>query len=292
MTLITNADLQAKPVVVTTAAANDAYFERSATRFDGGYDRPVRKTSGLIITVLLHLLVLWMILNHKAIINASKKGGEVITMILTPESSGKPKSPPPAKQAAKKMPKTAQVRTDVITPPTLAPVPVQPPAEREAVREPEQDMSSMLDAARKRRAEAQRAQSDNEESEADRAMRIAKANIARGNKGRDDESGGVFELRRVGVSSGEFIFNGWSAQRGRKAQQAINVQGNNSEDIEVSIVRRMLVLIREEKPGDFVWESHRLGRNVNLNSGPEHTEELIAFLLKEFFPRYIPSRRR
>ena len=45
----------------------------------------------------------------------------------------------------------------------------------------------------------------------------------------------------------------------------------------------MIAIIREREPGDFVWVSHRLGRNVNLSARPGDQAGLEDFLMQEFF---------
>ena len=45
----------------------------------------------------------------------------------------------------------------------------------------------------------------------------------------------------------------------------------------------MIELIRTHYPGDFSWESRRLGRVVTLSARPQDSQELEAFLKKEFF---------
>lgn len=52
----------------------------------------------------------------------------------------------------------------------------------------------------------------------------------------------------------------------------------------------MIEIIREQKPGDFVWESHRLHRNVTMSARPEDTAQLETFLMKEFYPEDARAR--
>lgn len=270
-------------------------------------ERSPRKLPGLVVSLLAHLLVLWLILNHKTVLDqASKLGGEkVITYLSAPNPGDKPK---PTKQAeAPKAPPKKAVKTIVdknapppIRPDLVAQEPAPVPAKPEPVQTPApaEDMSAMLDAARKRRAEARERNRDPndaaEETEAQRANRIARANIAQaiGTNGRDqNDAGGVFQVRRRGVSSGEFFFRGWSTAFGRKSSQLVSVYAENGDDIEVAMVKRMIEIIRAEKPDEFIWESRRLGRSLTLSTKPSHRAELTRFLLEEFFPDYLPSRR-
>jgi hypothetical protein len=54
----------------------------------------------------------------------------------------------------------------------------------------------------------------------------------------------------------------------------------------------MVKIIRKEKPGDFEWESRRLGKVVTMSARKEDEKELIAFLLKEMFPEYTRGAGR
>ena len=53
-------------------------------------------------------------------------------------------------------------------------------------------------------------------------------------------------------------------------------------------MKKMIELIREEKEGDFIWESHRLGRQITLSARLQDSAELQQFLLREFFSDYHP----
>jgi hypothetical protein len=60
-------------------------------------------------------------------------------------------------------------------------------------------------------------------------------------------------------------------------------------DIDTAVIRKMIEIIRQEKSGDFDWESRRLGRVVVLSARPRDDAELMSFL-KEDFLAY--ARRR
>jgi hypothetical protein len=153
-------------------------------------------------------------------------------------------------------------------------------------------MAAQIAARRAQRAAAQ-PQAVQEESEEARGQRIARANIAGaqgGSSGAErNGSGGVFSIVNQTVRSAEVKFRGWNSNFKRNWSQQVRVEIGGERDIETAIVKKMIELIRKEKPGDFVWDSHRLGRHVNLSARVEDAAELQAFLLKEFFPDY---RRR
>lgn len=197
-----------------------------------------------------------------------------------------------------------------VTAPVTAPVPISPPepavAQTPVAPAPEEDFSARLDAARKRRmAQVQdSAQNPNQtssqtaeasESESERADRTARENIAfqqRGQGAQRDQSGGVFQLRSVRLHNAQFMFRGWNTNFKRDSAQLVEVEQGAETDIEMAVVKRMIALIRTQKPGKFVWKSIRAGRLVNLDASPGYDEELQQFLLKEFFPEYRSSPRR
>jgi hypothetical protein len=280
----------------------------SKTGYDSVRENSPRKIAGIVISVFAHLLMLWLIIQHKTVLDQKTKSGSenAITYLNAPEASTKPapakSAPAPAKTAPpKKTPKTV-TRSDappLIRPDLVAVEPAPLPAKSEPVQAPAEDMSAMLDAARKRRNDARERDRDpneaSEETEAQRANRIARANIGRaGNaQGRDqNDAGGVFQVRRMGVSSGEFFFRGWNTAFGRTSNQLINVFAGDGDDIQLAMVKKMIEIIRAEKPDEFMWDSRRLGRTITLNAGPAHRAELTQFLLSEFFPEYAAARRR
>jgi hypothetical protein len=87
----------------------------------------------------------------------------------------------------------------------------------------------------------------------------------------------------MGARSGEFAFNGWRPERGKRWREVIEVDAGPGGDLERAMVRRMISLIREHYTGAFNWQSHRLGRTVVLNAAPERNDELEDYLMREFF---------
>jgi hypothetical protein len=106
--------------------------------------------------------------------------------------------------------------------------------------------------------------------------------------------GGVFQVLRKSLRSGEFAFNGWRPDSSRRWREVIEVEAKPGEDIDLAIMRRMIALIRTHYTGDFQWESHRLCRTVVLSARPEDQPGLEEFLQKEFFGgpvASLPQRR-
>lgn len=265
----------------------------------------------IALSVLLHALGFWYLIEHAPIPSTTSPRGDDSRLSISlapfqprtaiaPEA---PETPAPARPAPRPVlrkpirqsdpgPAPAPVPNQLITRPESAQrVPTPAPAAAD-------DMLAQLDAARKRRADA--AAQENAaapEDDAQRANRIARANIAAAHPGGvqgagKDEHGGVFQIRRLGLHSAEFMFHGWNLNFRRDSTQLINVDQGADEDIRITVVRKMIELIRRHKSADFIWNSHRLGREFTLSAKPEHDSELQQFLLREFFPDYAAAARR
>ncbi len=267
---------------------------------------------GIGISILFHVLLLaYFLFKTDKVTKAPPPAHESAMVYISPKAiTEKPQIQPTKPQTQPPKPKVAKVRpptpprtrtaTAAVTPPKQRQEVIVPPVvapSRPLTPAPAQDMQTMIAEARQRRADAQPQQETQpaEESENDRAMRVAKANIAAAqgkNSGNDrNDSGGVFSIVNQTYHSADVKFRGWNGNFKRRWLQQVTVEQGSEIDLETAIVKKMIELIRKEKPGDFVWESQRLGRNVNLSARPADQKELEAFLLKEFFPNYQPPRR-
>src|SRR5439155_26367838 len=139
------------------------------------------------------------------------------------------------------------------------PAPV--PAERPDTA-PTDDMFAYVQAARKRRtdAEAQQRSSDSDSTPAaedanQRANRIARENVAFSQKhgpgAERDDSGGLFQLRHVSLNRAEFLFRGWNTNFRRNWSQMVEVDQAGEVDIETAVVKKMIEIIRSKKSDDF-----------------------------------------
>lgn len=99
-----------------------------------------------------------------------------------------------------------------------------------------------------------------------------------------EATGGVFQIISKGPRNAQFAFRGWRADLNNKWYEVIEVDAGLMGDVDLAIVRRMIEMIRSHYPGNFNWESHRVGRVVVLSARVEDSAALEAFLLKEFFP--------
>jgi hypothetical protein len=256
------------------------------------------KKVGIAVAVLLHLLLVALfLLQPKREKHAAPPSGA--TMVYIAPLAGKPKPKQQQQQAPRKVAKTPPVQVqrlpDTITLPNEKPVQV---AKVQPKPEPPQevDMQAYIEARRKQRGAATaHNEQPAEESENERATRIAKANIAAAN-GRslgDDrnETGGVFSISNKTFHSADLKFRGWNPNFKRRWLQQVAVEQGGEIDIETAVVKKMIELIRKEKTGDFEWDSHRLQRVVTMSARVQDTAELQAFLFKEMFPEYRPSGR-
>ena len=173
--------------------------------------------------------------------------------------------------------------------PTAKPVPSVPPAT---------DLASYVEARRNARGESrpgeaapqiasQAAPGAVDEDDHARANRIAAANLGMDNSpkfgSKPRTGGGVFDIRRMGFDYAEFVFYGWNKEARRNTPQLVEVRQGANPNIRIAVVRRMIAIIREHEQGDFIWESHRLGRSLTLSARQRDNAGLETFLMSEFF---------
>lgn len=108
-------------------------------------------------------------------------------------------------------------------------------------------------------------------------------------KGSKDNVGGVFQIKRVEYRDAEFMFYGWSERSRRNSTRLITVEQGSYADIQTAMVKKVIDIIREEKKGDFLWQSNRLGKPITLSAKQQDNKELEQFLMREFFPGHTPA---
>jgi hypothetical protein len=173
------------------------------------------------------------------------------------------------------------------TPPVTPPRPEAPPQPQPPVAG---DLSSYIASRRRARgaSEASGTPDGAPESETARRDRIVASNLAAVNTPTFNDSpknsGGVFQILRMGYDDAEFAFFGWNRDIKRRANMRIEVRrASDDADIQHAVVRKMISIIREYEVEDFTWESLRLGRNVRLSARQRDNAELESFLMREFF---------
>jgi outer membrane biosynthesis protein TonB len=265
-------------------------------------DKRTRRT-GLIVTVLLHLLLIavYLFQPSRTEKHARPPAGGAIVWIAPqqPKPKAKPQEQAPKKTAKPSKPRPAPERIQVQRLPNTITLPNEKPAEvaKEEPKKseplpPEMDMQAYIEARRKQRGAPTPSQA--EETDQARGMRNALANISAINaRGRDDsnESGGVFSISNKTFHSMDLKFRGWNPSFKRRWLTQATVEQGGEPDVETAVVKKMIELIRKEKTGDFEWDSHRLGRVMTMSARVKDTAELQAFLFKEMFPEYKPPRQ-
>jgi hypothetical protein len=257
------------------------------------------------LSLLIHVAVLWQWLPRLRFpsldeLELGDARGSLVVRLAPPP--GPPPAPPPSPALLAPPSPTLEARPPAAarpppTPPVIAlnrpppnvpspPLTVRPPADG--------DLASYIEARRRARsgpapvatagsvANAPPVEDDNA-----RANRIATANLASQRKltfGYDPtQGGGVFEITRLGYDSAEFVFFGWNKEIRRNTKQLIEVRKGGNSDIRIAVVRRMIAIIREYEQDDFLWESHRLGRNLMLSARARDNAGLEDFMMREFF---------
>ncbi len=173
-----------------------------------------------------------------------------------------------------------------------------PPAEA-ARPAPAEDLASLI-ASRRRAREGAAAPAPAPaaplESEQDRHNRIVAENLGLTSVpsfGNDPErGGGVFQIRSMGYDIAEVAFFGWNKEINRNSPQSIEVRKGNSPNMEIAVTRRIIGIIRERTPGDFLWQSRRLGRGVWLSARPADNAGLEEFIQRELFQQFAPAQKR
>ena len=200
-----------------------------------------------------------------------------------------PRSPTATRRAAP--PKASAPAAERLPriPPIDRPSPlfVPPPAESPRPA-PGEDFASFIASRRRAREGPSAPPQQPAETEQERHNRVVAENLGLTSTptfGNDPErGGGVFQIRSMGYDIGEFAFFGWNKDINRNSLQVIEVRRGNSANMEIAMVRRMIVIIRQLSNADFLWQSRRLGKGVWLSARPADTAELEAFILRELFP--------
>lgn len=182
--------------------------------------------------------------------------------------------------------------------PAPAPVPTPVPPRPAAPAQQYADLSDYVAAQRRTRGDAPQGNAPNPgsgEEDAARRDRAIAANLASLNdrpRGAEQrESGGVFQITEIGYDYAQFTFYGWHLEAKRRLTQNIEVRRGSDADIRISVVRKMIAIIRDYEQGDFTWRSNRLGGVVTLSARPEDEAGLQTFLMTEFFEVTRNNRR-
>lgn len=262
------------------------------------YGRQEPNRWGIAATLLVHLLVVAIYLFKPAekivLTPPAKEGGMVYVTPTKPAPQlpkPKPKSQPKASKQAPQsarayLPPNKNAITEVVKPQER----IVPPEEAKLTPPPPDapDMATLIEMRRRARGASPQPEQEQDAAAVGKARAMANIMGAQGRSANGDrnDTGGVFQIVNQTFNSAEIKFRGFSSNFKRQWLQQVRVDQGSEKDIETAIVKRMIEMIRKEKPGDFIWESHRLGRNVPMSARKEDEKELQAFLLLEFFPNY------
>ena len=260
------------------------------------FDHRQRFALAVILSVMLHVLVLGLTPKKPSALAPGPVANTPLNVVIVQAETPAVAPSPPPKEAAPTPPTpvprpvprprprpepapVAPVPAPVAPAPT--PVPVPPP-----IPAPPVDMLAAIEARRaaRRAAEAGAARAPPTPSEDAAARNLATLSGREG-------VGGVFQVLRVGTRTGEFAFNGWKPDSRSQWREVIEVDAGLHGNVELAIIKRMIVLIRTHYTGDFYWESHRLQRVVTLSARAEDNDGLEDFMMREFFGQPVVNPR-
>jgi hypothetical protein len=256
-----------------------------------------RVATGILLSLLLHGGLLWYVLSVAPTplpegVTAAVQAPMMITLLQskqTPSAKAPSPTPPePVRSSTPPKPRPQKAVTRAV--PQTTPRPVMPPLPQtpNAAPAPTADISTMLNAARARRQQAEQAEASDDDTLAEKSNKapsgneVAQANVdfsLRKSKG----YGGVFQITSIGPRVGIFTFYGWTVDASNSTHQTISVDAGLGGDVQMAIIARMIVLIREHYKGNFQWNSRRLGKVITLSARPPDEPGLREFMRQEFF---------
>ena len=269
----------------------------------------------LAVSLLIHALALWQFLSHEPLLrhgDVLAKSEEPLSLRLVPSRPAVVEPPRPAQEAPPppavkpQPPRIAPRRTTPPPPPVMTaprpappiavapqpppPAPPPPAPQPEPVPAPSPPMAGDLASyiAERRRARGETGEStatvDSESARRDRAIAQNLASMQTSTFGElPRNGGGTFQIRSLDYDNAQFTFFGWNKDINRRAFQVIDVRKGDSATIELAIVRKIIGIIRDYEPGDFLWHSVRLGRDLTLSARASDNAELESFMMQEFF---------
>ncbi|MCC6193973.1 MAG: hypothetical protein IT518_05835 [Burkholderiales bacterium] len=269
----------------------------------------------LVLSLLLHGLAMWQWLPKLALDTA----GDPLTPQTPPLSlrlvPSRPVTAEPPRSSQREAPPQPAIKPPVPRPPVRRPVPrpsppppviatpapappvavppAPPPSPPPVVAQPAPpsppltgDLASYIAERRRARGESGDAPStvDSETARRDRAVAANLASLSTSTFGNNpNNSGGTFQIRRMEFDDAQVTFFGWDRDINRRTFQVLDIRRGGNPNINIAIVRRIIQLIREQEPGDFRWQSKRLGRELTLSARAADNVELESFMMQEFF---------
>ncbi len=272
----------------------------------------------LIISVLLHLSLLWLFAPKLFSIGAPQKEARPLEISLGPPQKKqtapsepvlpdlRPLPQPPTTPKPVKLPKVKKVKPVKKPAPKKLPVEVVKESETKVVKQekvnkkppkpvpqdispnplPGEDMQAFI----RRQKEARLAKRGLSKQDVEEVL--ASSNPQSDGDRRDakirenlnlDGTNGIFSIRDLSVHTAQFSFKGRKTNINTARLEIINVRAPSGLDIKLAVIRRMIEIIRREYDGNFKWDSRRLNRVIELSARREDTKALEDFLMREFF---------
>jgi len=271
-----------------------------------------RLLCGLIISILLHLAVLWFFAPRFFSMGVPEQDSPPLQITLGPPQKKETAQreavqpdlrplPQPIPEAAKSKPKTKQkviakkppvkvVEKSETTITKQEPLKRQPPKPRPEPTSPQPLPGEDMQAYIRRQKAAQLAQKGLSEHDIEEVLASSTPKSdgnrrdARIKKNLDLEgTNGIFSIRNMSVRTAQFSFRGWKNNINTARLEIIDVRAADGVDIKKAIIRKMIAIIRREYSGDFKWDSRRLNQVLTLSARPKDTQALEGFMMLEFF---------
>ena len=273
-------------------AAPNQYFDHILPKM--GSDRRIRidisrnTLIAIVISVILHAIILFVVLPKPKdeppagvpppIEVSLAPPPVVVPPEVIPEEVVQPDVPKVITQKPKPNRKPEFTVPDTPEPPKVEPV-------KPNVEPPPMDMAEMIrrNQAKKYGEEYDAARQNAEAAASENGMTESQKRDERIAKNLKGGAGGIFSSPNIRGRYATFNFNGWVNSLGNQRQQFFEVEAQPGQDVRLLVIRRMVSFIRESYPGDFPWDSQRLGKVVTLSARPEDSAELENFLMVEFY---------
>ncbi|HEY3177542.1 MAG TPA: hypothetical protein VGL25_01525 [Casimicrobiaceae bacterium] len=272
-----------------------------------------------VLSLLVHFAALWFWLPRMHDLSAANAETDKASAALAVQLEAQPNaresspptrpSPPPTLAQTAPRPRAAPPRTPAKqrpTPPVIAqnkqeseikvapaPQPIEEPPPIVAPKPMEGDLASYVEARRRERGEpvasatqGSTASAQSAESDIERRNRIVAANLGLNRTptfGYDPKNaGGIFQIEHLNYDYADFYYFGLNKDIGRNAKQLIEVRKGADSDIRITVIRKMIAIIRDNVAGDFVW----LSRNgpITMSARPSDNAGLEDFIMRDVFP--------
>ena len=264
------------------------------------------------LSLLVHVAALWFWVPRLHDLSAANaemgKASSALAVELVPKPNSRETapaarpSPPPTLAQAAPAPRRAAPAKQRPAPPVIAlnkreaevaiaptPPPVEQPAPKVAPKPIEGDLASYIESRKRERGESVASAASSPapaESDVERRNRIVAANLGLNRTptfGYDPKNaGGIFQIEHLNYDSADFYYFGLNKDIGRNTKQLIEVRKGGDSDIRITVVRKMIAIIRDNVSGDFVWLSRH--GPVTMSTSLSASAELEDFIMRDVFP--------